>query len=180
MAKERVSITDDPDGTKLLQRMEKAGIDVTVACPIDVMEDSRDEEAILAENKACANLAKRNPGKIIAFASIDPRRKNAPQLLKRCIEEYSMRGLKWHPDYSHFYPNSPEAYERLLNDAIHGDKTLFTRWDEVEHSWRFIDSISDAWSHEEPDFPNYAAKSDGPERALELLGRDGREWYSEE
>ncbi len=113
MAKERVYITDDPDGAKLLQRMEKAGIDVTVACPIDVMEDSRDEEAILAENKACANLERRNPGKIIAFASIDPRRKNAPQLLKRCVEEYSMKGLKWHPDYSNFYPNSPEAYEML-------------------------------------------------------------------
>ncbi len=37
--------------------------------------------------------------------------------------------------------NSPEAYERLLLDAMKGEKTLFTRWDEVEYSWRFVDAI---------------------------------------
>ena len=39
--------------------------------------------------------------------------------------------------------NSPEAYERLIHDIIKGDATLFTHWDEVEYSWRFIDRIAE-------------------------------------
>ncbi len=48
--------------------------------------------------------------------------------------------------------NTAEAYERLLLDAMRGDKTLFTRWDEAANSWEFIDTIADAWSNEKPDF----------------------------
>ena len=40
---------------------------------------------------------------------------------------------------------SPEAYERLLLDAMAGDATLFARRDEVEEAWRFIDDIEEAW-----------------------------------
>ena len=40
---------------------------------------------------------------------------------------------------------SPEAYERLLLDAIAGDATLFARRDEVEETWKFIDHIEHAW-----------------------------------
>lgn len=73
--------------------------------------------------------------------------------------------------------NSPEAYEKLLLDIIRGDSTLFTRWDEVEYSWRFVDHISEAWKQETPDFPNYSAGSWGPVEAEELLARDGRRWW---
>ena len=41
---------------------------------------------------------------------------------------------------------SPEAYERLLLDAMSGDATLFARRDEVEEAWAFIDPIEDAWT----------------------------------
>lgn len=75
--------------------------------------------------------------------------------------------------------NSPEAYERLLLDAMKGEKTLFTRWDEVEHSWRFIDSIAKAWEEQVPDFPNYTAGSLGPVAADELLEKEGRKWHNE-
>ena len=44
-----------------------------------------------------------------------------------------------------FGKSSPEAYERLLLDAIAGDATLFARRDEVEEAWRFIDHIEHAW-----------------------------------
>lgn len=73
--------------------------------------------------------------------------------------------------------NSPEAYERLLYDIMLGDQTLFTRWDEVEYSWRFIDKLSRAWERIKPDFPNYAAGSTGPKAADELLVKDGRKWW---
>ena len=58
--------------------------------------------------------------------------------------------------------NSPEAYERLLLEAWRNNAALFARWDELLHSWRFIDSIRSCWSEEKPAFPNYAAGTDGP------------------
>lgn len=71
---------------------------------------------------------------------------------------------------------SAEAYERLLYDVLRGDSTLFTRWDEVEHSWRFIDGIAGAWDKTSPAFPNYSAGGWGPDEARELIERDGRIW----
>ncbi|MDB6148498.1 MAG: zwf [Spartobacteria bacterium] len=73
---------------------------------------------------------------------------------------------------------SPEAYERLLLDAMSGDATLFARRDEVEGAWSFIDPIEEAW-HAEKDQPElyfYPAGSWGPEEADALLARDGRAW----
>lgn len=71
---------------------------------------------------------------------------------------------------------SPDAYERLLLDAMKGDSSLFTRWDEVEHAWRFVDNIAKVWAEEQPDFPNYPAGTWGPYAARELIERDGRRW----
>jgi glucose-6-phosphate 1-dehydrogenase len=71
----------------------------------------------------------------------------------------------------------PEAYERLLLDAMLGDPTLYTRTDEVESAWRFITSILDAWHM--PDAPapvNYVAGSWGPEEADALIANDGAHW----
>lgn len=76
--------------------------------------------------------------------------------------------------------NSPESYERLIYDMIRGDSTLFTRWDEVEASWRFADRLRETWSREEPAFPNYAAGSWGPEEAQRLVEQDGRTWIDTE
>ena len=71
---------------------------------------------------------------------------------------------------------TPPAYETLLLDAMRGDPTLFTRADEVEAEWRIITPIEDAWSElPAPDFPNYAAGSDGPELAQRMLARGGAE-----
>jgi glucose-6-phosphate 1-dehydrogenase len=73
---------------------------------------------------------------------------------------------------------SPEAYERLLLDAMSGDATLFARRDEVEGAWRFIDLIEDAWHKAQtpPPLCEYPSGSWGPKEADELLARDGREW----
>ena len=73
---------------------------------------------------------------------------------------------------------SPEAYERLLLDAMAGDPTLFARGDEVERAWAFIDTIEEAWAAEKgaPKLCTYPAGSWGPEEADELLARDGRSW----
>jgi glucose-6-phosphate 1-dehydrogenase len=73
---------------------------------------------------------------------------------------------------------SPEAYERLLLDAMSGDATLFARRDEVEEAWSFIDPIEIAWAakKDSPKLFFYPAGSWGPEEADDLLARDGRSW----
>ncbi|TML06212.1 MAG: glucose-6-phosphate dehydrogenase [Actinobacteria bacterium] len=75
-----------------------------------------------------------------------------------------------------FRTGLPEAYERLILDAMLGDATLFTRIDEVEEQWSLVDAIVAAWARDRPAFPNYPAGTWGPPSADELLGRDGRSW----
>jgi glucose-6-phosphate 1-dehydrogenase len=75
-----------------------------------------------------------------------------------------------------FLEETPEAYERLLLDAMIGDPTLFIRTDEVEQAWRIVDPILEAW--QDPSFPlaHYQAGTWGPREADRLLERDGRQW----
>jgi glucose-6-phosphate 1-dehydrogenase len=75
-----------------------------------------------------------------------------------------------------FMSESPEAYERLILDAMRGDATLFTRNDEIEALWGIIDPILTAWHDgtSEP-LPQYAAGTAGPEVSDRLLG-EGRRW----
>ncbi len=76
-----------------------------------------------------------------------------------------------------FGSNTPEAYERLLLDAMRGEATLFTRRDEVEEQWAFMDHVLDAWRAEaNAPPPLYAGGTWGPEQADDLLARDGRRW----
>jgi glucose-6-phosphate 1-dehydrogenase len=70
----------------------------------------------------------------------------------------------------------PEAYERLVLDAMLGDATLFTRADEVEEQWKIVDGIVGGWQRDRPASPNYEAGSWGPRAAADLIGRDGRVW----
>jgi glucose-6-phosphate 1-dehydrogenase len=75
-----------------------------------------------------------------------------------------------------FLSESPEAYERLILDAMRGEATLFTRNDEVEALWAIVDPILTAW-HEDTTspIPQYEAGSAGPEEADRLL-EEGRKW----
>ncbi|MGH9190487.1 MAG: glucose-6-phosphate dehydrogenase [Acidimicrobiales bacterium] len=75
-----------------------------------------------------------------------------------------------------FLEETPDAYERLLLDALVGDPTLFIRSDEVAQAWRIVDPVLSAF--EEGDLPlaRYEAGTWGPPEADELLRRDGRHW----
>ncbi len=75
-----------------------------------------------------------------------------------------------------FREGLPDAYERLILDAMLGDATLFTRSDEIEEQWALVDAIVAFWKRDRPSFPNYAAGTWGPASADELLHRDGRSW----
>jgi len=74
-----------------------------------------------------------------------------------------------------FLSQSPEAYERLIMDAMRGDATLFTRKDEVDAQWSIIDPILQAWREAGGPIPQYAAGSEGPRESDALLG-EGRSW----
>jgi glucose-6-phosphate 1-dehydrogenase len=74
-----------------------------------------------------------------------------------------------------FLSQSPEAYERLITDAMRGDATLFTRADEVIAQWRIIDPVLQAWSEQPGPLPKYPAGSSGPEEANGIL-RQGHHW----
>jgi glucose-6-phosphate 1-dehydrogenase len=74
----------------------------------------------------------------------------------------------------------PEAYERLLLDAMQGDAALFARADEIELAWSLIDGILAGW--EAPDatpLAVYEPGSWGPAEADEFLAQDGRAWFSD-
>jgi glucose-6-phosphate 1-dehydrogenase len=73
-----------------------------------------------------------------------------------------------------FLSQSPEAYERLITDAMRGDATLFTRNDEVEAQWRICDPIVAAWAAAPGPLPSYEAGSQGPAEAAALLRGDAR------
>jgi glucose-6-phosphate 1-dehydrogenase len=75
-----------------------------------------------------------------------------------------------------FMIDAPDAYETLIIDALRGDGTLFTRQDEVEQQWRFVDPIARAWAEKQSDLPIYPAGTWGPAEADLLIARDGRSW----
>jgi glucose-6-phosphate 1-dehydrogenase len=86
-----------------------------------------------------------------------------------------MRVRTVHMDFLYggaFRTGLPEAYERLILDAMLGDATLFTRADEIEEQWALVDAVVAAWRRERPSFPNYAAGTWGPQAAQELV-----EWH---
>jgi glucose-6-phosphate 1-dehydrogenase len=93
---------------------------------------------------------------------------------------FEMRTNTVHMDFCYqraFGVESPAAYEMLLLDVMRGDATLFIRADEAEAQWRLITPIIEAWSQQQPpEFPNYAAGSDGPAAAEKLLARNGHRW----
>jgi glucose-6-phosphate 1-dehydrogenase len=75
-----------------------------------------------------------------------------------------------------FLEEPPDAYERLLLDAMVGDPTLFIRSDEVDRAWEIVEPLLEAWA--EPGMPlaRYPAGTWGPSEADQLIEREGRHW----
>ncbi len=76
-----------------------------------------------------------------------------------------------------FLSQSPEAYERLIMDAMRGDPTLFTRDDEVEAQWRICDPVLQTWEVLPGPLAQYESGTQGPDEANELL-QMGHSWRS--
>jgi glucose-6-phosphate 1-dehydrogenase len=91
----------------------------------------------------------------------------------------SVRPVRMHFSYdAEFGAYTPEAYERLLLEAIAGDATLFIRRDEVETAWKIADSIRAGWEGKAlTNREFYAAGTWGPIAADDLLAQTGHEWH---
>ena len=73
--------------------------------------------------------------------------------------------------------NTPEAYERLLGACIRGERSWFSRWDQVEAGWRYVDGVREQYRLRElPVYP-YGQGGSGPEEAEALLAEDGHRWF---
>jgi glucose-6-phosphate 1-dehydrogenase len=71
----------------------------------------------------------------------------------------------------------PDAYERLLLDAIHGDATLYARGDWVEQAWDILTPVMQGWAASSPPtFPNHEAGTWGPEEAARILTDPNGRW----
>jgi glucose-6-phosphate 1-dehydrogenase len=71
----------------------------------------------------------------------------------------------------------PDAYERLLLDALAGDASLFTRSDGIESSWRLVDPVIRGWDEKDlPQLTGYAKNTPGPSESDALLEREGHFW----
>ncbi len=94
-------------------------------------------------------------------------------------EETRSVSLDFHYRSSFNDRSIPDAYERLLLDAIQGDASLFTRSDGIEAAWQLVDPVLSGWlSDSAPPVMSYEPGSWGPAEADELLARDGRIWRS--
>jgi len=80
--------------------------------------------------------------------------------------------------YKDYFKQAPAVgYETLIYDCLIGDATLFQRADQVEAAWSLVEPVLEGWAGTTPrHFPNYAAGSEGPSAANDLLARDGRSW----
>lgn len=115
----------DPTGEGLIAWMEESGVDFTCICMVDnVAIEAMTPEKIGQANRLMGEIAQKYSDKILALAGVDPRRPEAPDMLKQCFEEFGVKGLKYHPDYG-FDPSGPESY-RLLEIVQNNDGTLLT------------------------------------------------------
>ncbi len=87
------------------------------------------------------------------------------------VDGVSLRPHNLKFDYKEAYKNQtlPEAYERLLLDAVMGDASLFMRADEIERAWEIMDPLIAAAAHAPQQPEKYAVGSDGPASASKLL-----------
>jgi len=132
----------------------------TVECVGDVCDLSEARPSILAFR------IQPNEGISLSFSA------------KRPGMQLNLHPVNFDFDYGgSFHTQLPEAYERLILDALRGDATLFMRSDELEAAWEFVTPILETWQRSEPpQIPNYAAGTWGPADADRLINDGSRAW----
>ena len=92
--------------------------------------------------------------------------------------EVRIENVRMNFKYEDYFDTAPSTgYETLIYDCMVGDPMLFQRAVDIEAGWRVVDPILDAWHNGDGrDLCSYAAGSDGPAQAQELLAHSGRQW----
>ena len=93
-----IETTCDCDGNKLLSAMADAHIDKSIVLPLDWgIHLGEPPVSIEEQHRLIAEICESSNGKILSFVGVDPRRKNALELINMCLEKYNMRGIKLYP-----------------------------------------------------------------------------------
>jgi len=101
---------EDNTGEKLVASMDVAGVNKTCVFTLDFgLATGEPGVSIEIQNSLVAEAARRFPDRLIAFFSIDPRRPKGLEMFRRAVEDWGMRGLKFHPT-SGYYPHDPVCY----------------------------------------------------------------------
>jgi glucose-6-phosphate 1-dehydrogenase len=130
-----------------------------------------------------------------AVFPLPPKEEIVPNIIAICIQpdegiflrfeakvpdtEADMRSVEMEFHYSGSFGGTtiPEAYERLILEAIQGDHTLFNTDEITELSWKWIDPILERWADPQAEpLENYEPGSWGPKVADLLMRQDGCEW----
>jgi len=115
----------DPNGEHLIASMDEAGIDITCICMVDNASVQKfTPEMAQKGNAVIGEIARKYPDRVIGLAGVDPRRDNAPHMLKQCFEEFGLKGLKYHPDHG-YDPTGSDSY-RLLEVLEKNNGVLLT------------------------------------------------------
>ena len=109
----------DPLADRLIDRMDEGGVDITVAVNVDNINFPQfTPERIQTQNRMLGEAVQKHPGRIIGLAGIDPRRPEAADMARACMEDYGLRGIKYHPDHG-FDPAGPESRKVMEVLAAH-------------------------------------------------------------
>ena len=111
----------------------------------------------------------------------DHRRAPIPPAVCAAAGRWELRPADLEFHYHDAYPDAeiPDAYERLLMDAVRGDAHLFMRSDEIERAWEIMDPLIAAIEQRRVSAPQeYPVGSNGPGCADKFLARTGRSWLS--
>jgi predicted TIM-barrel fold metal-dependent hydrolase len=149
----------DIEGQRHLAQMEIAGIDATVMFLFDVgLFVGEPKVSIEDQNRVVFQMSQTYPEKIIPFATTDPRRTNAQELVKKCFEDYGAKGLKLHPGAG-FNPETKEVLQLVESIASYSYPVVIHTGASVPPtSSRYCNPIYlDAMLLEFPDVPVIAA-----------------------
>jgi predicted TIM-barrel fold metal-dependent hydrolase len=127
VVQQRVPDLWDISGDMIVKDMDAAGIDKTVLLALDwgLARYLGDVKLSVEEiNKTYADAAKRHPGRLLAFAGIDPRRDRAADMIERFLKEWGMKGIKFHTAAG-FYPNDKLCYPIYEKALEYGVPVLF-------------------------------------------------------
>jgi glucose-6-phosphate 1-dehydrogenase len=143
---------------------------------------TRVTEIVIHFKQTPHHLFRREAGKLSANQLIIRIQPDEGMLLKFDMKEpgsgFNIKNVNMDFHYSDLADiRVPSAYERLLHDVMMGDSTLFSRDDEVETAWKFLEPIQKAWANKpEIKVYGYPAGTWGPEFANDLIEGDGLTW----